>query len=65
MGTDSSGARASAPAASAPAGVPLLDVARHHGPILPELEAALVRVLRSGRYVFGPEGEELARRLAV
>ncbi len=64
MGTDSSGARASAPAASAPAGVPLLDVARHHGPILPELEAALVRVLRSGRYVFGPECEELERRLA-
>lgn len=64
MGTDSSGARPSAPAASAPAGVPLLDVARHHGPLLPELEAALIRVLRSGRYVFGPECEELERRLA-
>jgi dTDP-4-amino-4,6-dideoxygalactose transaminase len=60
---DSSGAR-TAPAASAPAGVPLLDVARHHGPILPDLEAALIRVLRSGRYVFGPECEELERRLA-
>jgi len=60
---DSSGAR-TAPATSAPAGVPLLDVARHHGPILPDLEAALLRVLRSGRYVFGPECEELERRLA-
>jgi dTDP-4-amino-4,6-dideoxygalactose transaminase len=42
----------------------LLDVSRHHGPLLPQLEAALIRVLRSGRYVFGPECAELERRLA-
>jgi dTDP-4-amino-4,6-dideoxygalactose transaminase len=63
MGTDSP-ARLAAPGASAPAGVPLLDIGRHHGPLWPRLEAALIRVLRSGRYVFGPECDELERRLA-
>jgi dTDP-4-amino-4,6-dideoxygalactose transaminase len=35
--------------------VPTQDLAAHYGPLAPQLEAAALRVLRSGRYVDGPE----------
>ena len=45
--------------------IPLLDVVAHHQPILPELEAAALRVIRSGRYILGPEVEELEKELSA
>ena len=49
--------------------IPLLDLRRLHAPLQRELEQAALRVLRSGRYVLGPElrafEEELSRRLGV
>lgn len=48
---------------------PLLDLAAVNAPLLPAIEAALLRVARSGRYVLGPELEafeaEWARQCGV
>jgi dTDP-3-amino-3,4,6-trideoxy-alpha-D-glucose transaminase len=38
-----------------PAGVPVVDLARHAAALEPDLSEALDRVARSGRYLFGPE----------
>ncbi len=46
------------------AGVPLLDIARENGPLLEQLEERLVDVLRSGRFVFGPDCVELESEFA-
>ncbi|MEM7201401.1 MAG: DegT/DnrJ/EryC1/StrS family aminotransferase [Planctomycetota bacterium] len=45
--------------------VPLLDLTRQYETIQPELEAAALGVLRSGRYVLGEEGKALERELAA
>lgn len=45
-------------------GVPLLDIARENGPLLEQLEQRLVDVLRSGRFVFGPDCTELESEFA-
>lgn len=42
----------------------MLDVMGQNEPLLPELEEAALRVLRSGRYILGPEVEELEREVA-
>lgn len=44
--------------------VPLLDVSRHYLPLKAELMAAIERVCDSGRFVFGPECEQLEKTLA-
>lgn len=45
--------------------LPLNDLARIHEPLWGELEAAASRVLRSGRYVLGPEVEALEAEIAA
>jgi dTDP-4-amino-4,6-dideoxygalactose transaminase len=45
-------------------GVPLLDVARGHLPIREEIAAAIARVCDSGRFVLGPDCEQLEKNLA-
>ncbi len=44
--------------------VPLLDIQRQHAPLRAELDAAVARVLDSGRFVLGPECEQLERAIA-
>jgi dTDP-4-amino-4,6-dideoxygalactose transaminase len=44
--------------------VPLLDLARQNGPLRRELWAALERVCDSGRFILGPDCEQLEQRLA-
>jgi dTDP-4-amino-4,6-dideoxygalactose transaminase len=48
-----------------PPPVPLLDLARQNGPLRQELWAALERVCDSGRFILGPDCEELEQRLAT
>lgn len=43
--------------------VPLLDVGRGNGPLLAEIQAALARVCESGRFVLGPDVQELERSI--
>jgi dTDP-4-amino-4,6-dideoxygalactose transaminase len=43
--------------------VPLLDVGRGNGPLLAEINAALARVCASGRFVLGPDVQELERKI--
>ena len=43
---------------------PFLDMVRLNEPYASEIESALLRVARSGRYVGGPEVERFERRLA-
>jgi dTDP-4-amino-4,6-dideoxygalactose transaminase len=57
-------ARASAPPAIVPAGVPLLDINRGFEPIRNEIMAAIERVCRSGRFVLGPDCEQFEERTA-
>ncbi len=51
-----------APAATA---IPFVDFAAHLAPIRGEIDAAIGRVLDSGRFVLGPEGEAFERELAA
>ena len=44
--------------------VPLLDVARENGPLQDAIQAAIARVIESGRFVLGPECEELEEHVA-
>ncbi|HVH17833.1 MAG TPA: DegT/DnrJ/EryC1/StrS family aminotransferase [Myxococcota bacterium] len=44
--------------------IPIVDVPAEYGEIGAEIEAAVLRVLRSGRYVLGPETEAFERELA-
>jgi len=45
-------------------GVPLLDLARHHGPLQDQIAAAVRRVCQTGAFVLGPEVKELEKNLA-
>ncbi len=45
-------------------GVPLLDLARAHGPLLDEFTESLVSVCRSGQFVLGPEVLKLEQSVA-
>ncbi|MFQ5504022.1 MAG: DegT/DnrJ/EryC1/StrS family aminotransferase [Planctomycetota bacterium] len=45
--------------------IPLLDLCRQYERIGPEIEAAALRVLRSGRYILGPELETFERDAAA
>ena len=45
--------------------VPQFDLTRQYARIEPEVEAALRRVLRSGRFILGPEGEALEAECAA
>ncbi len=47
------------------AAVPLLDLTAQHATLREEIEAAVLRVLRGGRYVLGPEVEALETELAA
>jgi dTDP-3-amino-3,4,6-trideoxy-alpha-D-glucose transaminase len=49
--------------AASPA-VPFLDFAGHVAALRPELEAAIARVLDSGHFILGPEGEGFEQELA-
>jgi dTDP-4-amino-4,6-dideoxygalactose transaminase len=45
--------------------VPTQDLKAHHAALLEELNAAARRVIASGRYIQGPEGESLEREVAA
>lgn len=45
--------------------MPLQDLAAHHEPLLPELAAAAVRVLTSGRFIAGSETEAFEREVCA
>jgi dTDP-4-amino-4,6-dideoxygalactose transaminase len=45
--------------------VPLQDLTAHHEPLLPELAAAAVRVLTSGRFIAGAETEAFEREVTA
>ena len=53
-----------APFVRAPAAVPLLDVSRQNEPIRHDIARAIEKVCDSGRFVLGPDCEELERRVA-
>ena len=59
------GAGLSHPAGGAARGIPFADPAADHAPFAAELEAAAARVLRSGRYILGPEVSAFERELAA
>lgn len=44
--------------------IPMLDVVAQNGPLMDSLEEAAIRVLRSGRYILGPEVDELEKEVA-
>jgi dTDP-4-amino-4,6-dideoxygalactose transaminase len=45
--------------------IPLVDLAAQYRALKPEIEAAVLRVLESTRYILGPEGEALEREVAA
>jgi dTDP-4-amino-4,6-dideoxygalactose transaminase len=45
--------------------IPLIDVKAQYEPLIPELEACFAAVLRSGRFIFGPEVEGFEREAAA
>jgi dTDP-4-amino-4,6-dideoxygalactose transaminase len=45
--------------------IPMVDPAGEYRALKPEIDAAVSRVLSSGRFVLGPEGEALERELAA
>lgn len=47
-----------------PRSVPLIDMQRQYEELAPELTAALARVCESGRFVFGPDCQQLEQSLA-
>jgi dTDP-4-amino-4,6-dideoxygalactose transaminase len=49
---------------SAVQGVPLLDLARQHEPLRPQILAALERVCQSGAFVLGPDVTQLEQQMA-
>jgi dTDP-4-amino-4,6-dideoxygalactose transaminase len=53
-----------APSARPLSAVPLLDVGRQYDALAEELNAALVRVCQSGRFVLGPDCQQLEQALA-
>jgi len=50
---------------SAPISIPMADPAAEYRLLKGEIDAAVSRVLASGRYILGPEGEALERELAA
>ncbi len=48
-----------------PVGIPFFDRTRGDAEVMPELEEAFRRVVRSGRYILGPEVEALESELAA
>lgn len=60
--TESSLPRSKATRAAAP--VPLLDINRHNQPLREEILAALARVVDSGRFLFGPDVQQLEQSVA-
>ncbi len=55
----------SSPGTDEPGAVPIQDLAAHHEPLLPELAAAALRVLSSGRFIAGPETEAFESEAAA
>ncbi len=51
--------------ASAPSAIPFVDFAAHVAPLRAEIDAAIARVLDSGRFILGPEVEAFERELAA
>ncbi len=45
-------------------GVPLLDLARQHSPLRPQIMAALERICQSGAFVLGPDVTQLEQQMA-
>ncbi len=64
MKTINLGAGTPRPTSDSPQGVPLLDLAAQHGPLMEEIVEALSRVCRSGAFVLGPEVTRLEGLLA-
>jgi dTDP-4-amino-4,6-dideoxygalactose transaminase len=48
-----------------PRGVPLLDMGRGYGPIRDQIATAIERVCQSGRFVLGPDCQELEQKIAA
>ena len=45
--------------------IPQFDLTRQYAQLEPEIESALRRVLRSGRFILGPEGEAFEAECAA
>jgi dTDP-3-amino-3,4,6-trideoxy-alpha-D-glucose transaminase len=56
---------AAPPPSARPPGVPLVDLRAHHQRLRPEIDAAVARVLDSGRFIGGEECEALEREFAA
>lgn len=58
-------ATGSGSSSASPTPVPLIDLARQNGALEAEISAAIARVVASGRFVLGPECEQLEQALAA